>query len=224
MAGILAGDTSGSPIRIRVGGDTDIEGDETVIATLSLEQTAIDAGVELGTSTATHTIRDDDTPYLSISAPADADEGDSGTTDRDVEVTLSKPAPALIHFKLCYSGTATLDPSGVGTVAAGTDYKPLGGTPVHGSGRKCRVAGILAGDTSGSPIRIRVGGDTDIEGDETVIATLSLEQTAIDAGVELGTSTATHTIRDDDTPYLSISAPADADEGDSGTTDRATSR
>ena len=157
-------------------------------------------------------ILDDDAPVLSISAPADADEGDSGTTDRDVEVTLSKPAPALIHFKLCYSGTATLDPSGVGTVAAGTDYKPLGGTPVHGSGRKCRVAGILAGDTSGSPIRIRVGGDTDIEGDETVIATLSLEQTAIDAGVELGTSTATHTIRDDDgaAPRVRVTPDASA--------------
>ena len=127
-------------------------------------------------------------------------------------MTLSKPAPALIHFKLCYSGTATLDPSGVGTVAAGTDYKPLGGTPVHGSGRKCRVAGILAGDTSGSPIRIRVGGDTDIEGDETVIATLSLEQTAIDAGVELGTSTATHTIRDDDgaAPRVRVTPDASA--------------
>ena len=218
QGGFLKGETSRISDTIRVGGDTDIEGDETVIATLELKQNAIDAGVELGTSTATHTILDDDTPYLSISAPADADEGDSGTTDRIFEVTLSKPAPAVFHYTVCFSGTATRDPSRRGTVADGTDYKPLGAL-VPGR-RECIQGGFLKGETSRISDTIRVGGDTDIEGDETVIATLELKQNAIDAGVELGTSTATHTILDDDTPYLSISAPADADEGDSGTTDR----
>ena len=214
--GMLAGATSGTQT-IRIGGDTDVEGDETVIATLELKQNAIDAGVELGTSTATHTIRDDDTPVLSISAPADADEGDTGTTDRYFEVTLSKPAPATFHYLVCFSGTATHELVATGRVSAGNDYNPLGSrNTVRGS---CVENGMLAGATSGTQT-IRIGGDTDVEGDETVIATLELKQNAIDAGVELGTSTATHTIRDNDTPVLSISAPADADEGDTGTTDR----
>ena len=218
--GILAGATSGAfPSAIRVGGDTDIEGDETVTATLELKPNAVALGVELGTSTATHTIRGDDTPYLSISAPADADEGDTGTTDRVFEVTLSKPVASGISYLVCLSGTATFDYSIGGSVIAGTDYKPLGALD-HGR-RECIEGGILAGATSGAfPSAIRVGGDTDIEGDETVTATLELKPNAVALGVELGTSTATHTIRGDDTPYLSISAPADADEGDTGTTDR----
>ena len=45
---------------------------------------------------------------------------------------------------------------------------------------------------------IRVKGDTDREGDETVVATLSLSSRAIALGIELGTATAKHTIRGDD--------------------------
>ena len=214
---------SQSPHGIRVGGDTDVEGDETVIVTLSLEQDAIDYGVELGTSEATHTIRGDDTPYLSISAPADADEGDTGTTERYFEVTLDKPAAKVITYRVCFSGTASRDATRATTIPAGKDYQAA----IHNSGtlvalsNACSKAWIPPGHlASQSPHGIRVGGDTDVEGDETVIVTLSLEQDAIDYGVELGTSEATHTIRGDDTPYLSISAPADADEGDTGTTER----
>ena len=214
---------SQSPHGIRVGGDTDVEGDETVIVTLSLEQDAIDYGVELGTSEATHTIRDDDTPYLSISAPADADEGDTGTTERYFEVTLDKPAAKVITYRVCFSGTASRDATRAAKIPAGKDYQAA----IHNSGtlvalsNACLNGRIFAGHLADGELHgIRVGGDTDVEGDETVIATLELKQNAIDAGVELGTSEATHTIRDDDTPYLSISAPADADEGDSGTTDR----
>ena len=163
-------------------------------------------------------ILDDDTPYLSISAPADADEGDSGTTDRIFTVTLSKPVAAPIHYQTCYSGTATIDYEGPSTpFETGEDYKALGS---QGGAPNCREGGVGANNTSGPQPSIRVKGDTDVEGNETVIATLRLRQSAIDAGVKLGTSTATHTIRDDDTPYLSISAPADASEGDTDTTDR----
>ena len=215
---MAAGETSFTLIGIRVKGDTDREGDETVVATLSLESSAIALGIELGTSTATHTIQNDDTPVLSIEAPADADEGDSGTTDRTFTVRLSKPAAEAFIYKICYSGTASRDITQAATIPAGKDYQLLVGSRVAGSG--CSTVPMAAGETSFTLIGIRVKGDTDREGDETVVATLSLESSAIALGIELGTSTATHTIREDDTPVLSIEAPADADEGDSGTTDR----
>ena len=215
--------TTRLPPGIRVGGDTDIEGDETVVATLSLEPNAVALGIELGTSTATHTILDDDTPYLSISAPADADEGDSGTTDRIFEVSLDKPAASAFNFRVCFSGTASRDATQATTIPAGKDYQSAvtSGASLVALPGACALGTIQGLHlTTRLPPGIRVGGDTDIEGDETVVATLSLEPNAVALGIELGTSTATHTILDDDTPYLSISAPADADEGDSGTTDR----
>ena len=219
---IAAGATSSTQLGIRVKGDTDREGDETVVATLSIEgiPSTIALGIELGTSTATHTIRGDDRRVLSISAPADANEGDSGTTDRIFTVRLSKPVAQAFTFRVCWSGTASRETTRATTIPAGKDYQAVvnsGPSPP-----RCPTGLIAAGATSSTQLGIRVKGDTDREGDETVVATLSIEgiPSTIALGIELGTSTATHTIRGDDRRVLSISAPADADEGDSGTTDR----
>ena len=217
---IAAGMTSSTTqFGIRVKGDTDREGDETVVATLSLQRNAIALGVELGTATATHTIRGDDRRVLSIEAPADADEGDSATTDRLFTVRLSKPVATAFSFKVCFSGTASKDTTRATTIPAGKDYQAVVNSRPIGSA--CPAVSIAAGMTSSTTqFGIRVKGDTDREGDETVVATLSLQRNAIALGVELGTATATHTIRGDDRRVLSIEAPADADEGDSATTDR----
>ena len=208
-------------IRIRVRGDTDLEGDETVIATLSLDAASVSQGIELGTSTATHTIRGDDRRILSISAPADADEGDTGTTDRYFEVTLSKSVAKSAGFKVCFSGTASRDTTAAATIPAGADYQAFT-DHTRLATSSCLAGVMIPGYTEygNNRIRIRVRGDTDLEGDETVIATLSLDAASVSQGIELGTSTATHTIRGDDRRILSISAPADADEGDTGTTER----
>ena len=218
-APVAAGATSDTQIGIRVKGDSDREGDETVVATLSLGSKAIALGIELGTSTATHTIQNDDTPVLSIVAPADADadEGDSGTTDRTFTVRLSKPVAQAFTYNICFSGTASRAATR-GTIPAGDDYQVVANS--NAISHECDSAPVAAGATSDTQIGIRVRGDLDREGDETVVATLSLGSKAIALGIELGTSTATHTIQNDDTPVLSIVAPADADEGDSGTTDR----
>ena len=217
---IAAGMTSSTTqFGIRVKGDTDREGDETVVATLSLGSKAVALGIELGTSTATHTIRGDDRRVLSIVAPADADEGDSATTDRLFTVRLSKPVATAFSFKVCFSGTASKDTTRATTIPAGKDYQAVVNSRPIGSA--CPAVSIAAGMTSSTTqFGIRVKGDTDREGDETVVATLSLQSSAVALGIELGTSTATHTIRGDDRRVLSIVAPADADEGDSGTTDR----
>ena len=217
---IAAGMTSNTDqFGIRVKGDTDREGDETVVATLSLSSRAIALGIELGTSTATHTIRGDDRRVLSIEAPADADEGDSGTTDRLFTVRLSKPVAQAFEFNFCFSGTASREATRATTIPAGKDYQVVVNSLPTAA--VCSSVPIAAGMTSNTDqFGIRVKGDTDREGDETVVATLSLSSRAIALGIELGTSTATHTIRGDDRRVLSIEAPADADEGDSGTTDR----
>ena len=166
------------------------------------------------------------TAILSIGAPADANEGDSGTRNLAFTVSLSRAVTNATNFRVCFTGTATIDTTAAGTIPAAADYQP----------------GIFMGRTSGSflaylancvdhavssnatrprnPITIRVKGDTDAEGDETVIATLSFVGSA-PSGVTLGTSVVTHTILDDDSPpTVSISAPEAADEGDSGTTDK----
>ena len=215
---IAAGATSDTTLGIRVKGDTDREGDETVVATLSLRSRAVALGIELGTSTATHTIRGDDRRVLSIEAPADADEGDSATTDRLFTVRLSKPVAEAFTIEVCFSGTASRDGSRATTIPAGKDYQVVVNSLPIGTG--CDEGFIAAGATSDTTLGIRVKGDTDREGDETVVATLSLRSRAVALGIELGTSTATHTIRGDDRRVLSIEAPADADEGDSATTDR----
>ena len=215
---IAAGATSDTAAGIRVKGDTDREGDETVVATLSLQSSAVALGIELGTSTATHTIRGDDRRVLSIVAPADADEGDSATTDRIFTVRLSKPVAKVFTFKVCWSGTASRDNTSATPISAEEDYQTVVNSKPTGS--RCDLGVIAAGATSDTAAGIRVKGDTDREGDETVVATLSLQSSAVALGIELGTSTATHTIRGDDRRVLSIVAPADADEGDSATTDR----
>ena len=221
---MAAGATSTTQFGIRVKGDTDREGDETVVATLSSLEgypNTIALGIELGTSTATHTIRGDDRRLLSIEAPADADEGDSATTDRLFTVRLSKPVAKAFTFQVCFSGTASRDNTRATPISAEEDYQAL----VHSNAVRsaCNTGLMAAGATSTTQFGIRVKGDTDREGDETVVATLSSLEgypNTVALGIELGTSTATHTIRGDDRRLLSIEAPADADEGDSATTDR----
>ena len=136
---------------------------------------------------------------LSISAPADANEGDSSTRDLRFTVTLSSATTGSVIYKVCLSGTATIDTTYSSNWPAGADYRPIKFTPTFNPHlSNCYDAHVLhPGNTSNNTIAIRVRGDTDSESDETVIATLSL-RSAPD-GVVLGTTTATHTILDDDT-------------------------
>ena len=211
---IFQGALKGGRHGILVGGDTDVEGDETVVATLSLEPNAVALGVMLGTSEVTHTILDDDAPVLSISAPADADEGDTGTADRYFEVTLDKPAASLFDYLVCFSGTASRDATRGRTIPAGRDYKTgfQSGGELAPSTLACLKGRIFQGALKGGRHGILVGGDTDVEGDETVVATLSLEPNAVALGVKLGTSEATHTIRGDDgaAPRVRVTPDASA--------------
>ncbi|MYI87244.1 MAG: hypothetical protein F4074_01335, partial [Synechococcus sp. SB0672_bin_10] len=157
-----------------------------------------------------HTTRAQAQPTLSISAPADADEGDWATRDPSFKVRLSEVIwGQTIEFKVCFSGTATRDTTAAATIPASADYQLIGAT-----GRKrlqapqpgyfwpipqtssCVTETIPRGGLD-RVVEIWIKGDTEIEPDETVVATLSLIGTP-PAGVTLGTSTATHTIKNDD--------------------------
>ena len=133
---------------------------------------------------------------LSISAPADANEGDyPGTRDLTFTVTLGTAVSQDVNFKVCFTGTATIGTTG--SFAQGDDYLPLAaGNPQSSN---CVDAAVPGGTTSSTAVDIRVRGDHRVEQDESVTATLSFRGTP-PADVSLGTSTVvTHTIRNDDT-------------------------
>ena len=162
---------------------------------------------------------------LSISAPADANEGDSSTRDLTFTVSLSAAVTDTTTFTVCFTGTATIHtPSAIDyfppypAIPAGSDYQALQGTGSNLAvwNQNCVDSSINSNQTgtgSTQTIGIRVKGDTDAETDETVIATLSLRGTNL--SVTLGTSTATHTILDDDTPAPEISVSLPISEGES---------
>jgi len=144
------------------------------------------------------------TATLSIAAPADANEGDSATTDKFFTVTLSAGVSARTSYQICLTGTATRDPRIIldDDYPDGVDYQAivdLNGTTHRWNGNCYNGGVIAAGQTSDTTaLGFRVIGDTDAEDDETVIATLAFVGSA-PTGVTLGAS-ATHTILDDDTP------------------------
>ncbi len=160
------------------------------------------------------------TATLSISPPADANEGSSGTRDLFVTVTLSAGVSQTTGYQVCFTGTASIDTTQAGTIPDAADYQPIatiGGTTTPWAGN-CITTGFIASNQTNAsfPIGIRVKGDTDAESDETVIATLSFVGSA-PSGVTLGTSTATYTILDDDTPAPEISVELPISESESRT-------
>ncbi len=133
---------------------------------------------------------------VSISAPADANEGDAGTTDKLFTINLSEAIGQRLNLRVCYTGTATR--------GASDDYQPLQSNSVS-LNPNCAFPSIPAGRTTSRSAGIRIRGDTAAEPDETVIATLSFTGSP-PTGVVLGTSTATHIILNDDLPQITIAA------------------
>ena len=134
---------------------------------------------------------------VSISAPANANEGNSGTTDKYFTVSLSSTVSTEFLIEICITG-GTATKSATAAWAAGADYRFLiGPSPRVDTCDTISLGG--GGGSSNSIIGIQVRGDTDAESDETVIATITLRGNP-PAGVTLGNATATYTILDDDTP------------------------
>ncbi|KKZ13790.1 MAG: hypothetical protein TH68_06170, partial [Candidatus Synechococcus spongiarum 142] len=131
---------------------------------------------------------------VSISAPADANEGNAGRTDKRFTVNLSSSVSDGLTMRVCYSGTATR--------GASDDYTMTVGNGTNVSASPCGNLYINSGTTSTNHFGMSIRGDTTVEPDETVIATLSLVNPP--TGVILGTATATYTILDDDNTAPSV--------------------
>ncbi len=177
-------------VAVKVTGDTAVESDETFTVTL-----ANASGATVSRATATGTITNDDVavkPTVSISDVSVA-EGNSGTSNANFTVTLSKAATTAVTV-----GYSTAN----GTATAGSDYTPTSGTLTFAPG------------VTSQTVAVKVTGDTAVEANETFTVTL-----ANASGATVSRATATGTITNDDAavkPTISIS-DATVTEGNSGT-------
>ena len=177
-------------ITIVVNGDTDVELDETLKLTLSSPST----NAIIARDTATGTITTDDGTIISV-ANASVTEGDVGTANLVFTVSLNSAVASDVTVDY-----ATSD----GTATAGEDYTATSSTLTI-------PTGAMTGE-----ITIVVSGDTDIEGDETFMLTLSSPSTDAIIAKDI----ATGTITNDDEVSLSFSSPAYAiPEGSTGITE-----
>jgi predicted extracellular nuclease len=186
---IFTGGATTVTFDVPVNGDTNFESDEAFTITLSNAT----GGATIGDGSATVTITNDEGPGTVSIADAQVVEGDSGTVNLVFTLTRS-------------SGTAPFDvtvTTGDDTASDGSDYAA-----------NSQVVHFNADETTAT-FTVTVNGDTDVEGDETLFATLS----APTNGATIGTGTATGTITTDDFPPVGMISIADAQivEGNSGT-------
>lgn len=186
---IPAGQTTAT-IDVTVLDDTLIEGNETVIVTLT-EITSGDArlAIDSAADAATMTIVEDDTGLVRI-AP-DGDAAESGPTSGAFLVSQSGIAGVDTVVSYTVSGTAS----------SGSDFTALSGTVT-----------ILAGQTSAA-IVLEAIDDNIVEATESVIVTL----TGITSGsplvtVDAANDMATVTIEDNDSATVSLSATSGGSE------------
>ena len=179
---INAGETSAT-ITVPVLPDSEIEGDETVVVTLTGASGEATLG---GASQASIVIADDDVANaVSIIA---SQAGGEPTNPGEFIVSLAAIASQDTVISYSVGGTAT----------AGSDYSALSGTVT-----------ITAGQTSAT-IAVPVLEDSEGEGDETVVVTLDAI-TSGDADVVLGVANeATVTIIDDEIILETVTFEAEA--------------
>ena len=146
------------------------------------------------------------TPTLSLIGPDSANEGDSSTRDLTYTVKLTSAITSgFVGWKVCLGGTATRDTDG-GAIEGNADYQPRSGNSAYvGTGCFSQAFYPSSSVFSNTDLKIRVKGDTVVEPNETVTATLTITDNT--AGVADVTLTHTHTIRNDDGTVTDTTAP-----------------
>ncbi|RYX78251.1 tandem-95 repeat protein, partial [bacterium] len=180
-----AGSPAGTTLTftVPVNDDNLIETNETFSASLS----SVTGGlVKIATGIATATIIDNDSSVASISAGIDGNE--NGLIKGTFTVTLSKPSATDTELTFTLTGTAT----------EGADYTTV--TP--------KTVLIPAGATTAT-ITIPVLSDALLEGNETVIATLTVSSNPL---INVNTAPATIDIIDGTTATVKVTATADGAE------------
>jgi hypothetical protein len=186
---IPAGSTTAT-ITIPVIDDVVVEGNETVVITLT-SITSGSPGVTLGAAAnivATNTVADNDAPTVTIANTTNGNE--TGPVNGVMTVTMTAVRPTAVTLSYSVAGTAT----------SGADFTALSGTVT-----------IAAGATTAT-ISIPVIDDLIVEGNETVVVTL----TAVTSGAaSLGAAAnlvATNTITDNDTATVTIANTTNGNE------------
>ncbi len=169
--------------------DPEDEIDETVILTLTPDDTKYT--VSSTANTHTLTITDNDTPEVSFALASESVDED--VVIYNVKVNIN-PVPAAI-FTLKYN----LDPNG--TADEGTDYS------ITGSGSISVDPGV-----SSANIPVKITDDNEDENPETVILTLTPDDTKYT--VSSTANTHTLTITDNDTPEVSFALPSESVDED----------
>jgi hypothetical protein len=174
-------------VSVAVTGDALFEADETFALGLSSP-----SGASIADASGAGTIVNDDAqPSLAIS-DVTVNEGNSGTVNAVLTVSLS--APSGLPVNVAYATAA-------GTATAGADFTPTSGTLAFAPG------------TTSLTVSVPVLGDVLDEADETFTVGLSSA-----SGATIADGQGVATIRDDDaTPSLTVS-DASVTEGDTGTT------
>ncbi|MFT7724696.1 MAG: Calx-beta domain-containing protein [Roseateles sp.] len=188
----FAAGESSQIITIDVLGDTVLEGNETLIVTLSGSTGSLIVG-----NSATATIVNDDATLAIAATSAVKAEGDSGTTD------------------YTFTLTRTGDLSTVGTVdwaVAGSGTNAADAADFAGNALPSGTLTLPAGQAS-ITLTVAVAGDLAAELTEGFTVTLSNPS----AGIVLTTATADGSIVADDT-WFDLTGPATMAEGDAGTT------
>jgi serine protease len=139
-------------------GDTTVEGNENFFLTLT------GASVTVTDQQGRGSIINDDGPVLSI-GDASVTEGNSGTKTLAFVVSLSKAAPAPVTYTVLTNG---------GTATAGSDYVASNHTDT-----------IPAGQLS-KTFNVTINGDTTVEPNETINASLQLGNVSILDGAAVG--------------------------------------
>ncbi len=163
--------------------DLVVEGDETVVVTLSSPVNAT-----LGAITVhTYTITDDDVAVLTIAATIQAEED---ATDGEFTISTDKQFDAPVTVTFTVGGDAT----------SGTDYTAIGTTVV------------FPAFSSTVTIPVEVIADNLVESDETVIVSMTTTSNSNVSVAAAPDSSATVTITDNDVAVLTIAATAQAEE------------
>jgi len=178
-----AGTTDDYYIPLTITEDDIVEGNETLIVTLS----SIDGGTIHPTNDfATITINDDDESIISITATTQAAED---ATNGLFTISSTQPVVGDVNITIGIAGSATAD----------VDYTAISTTATIPDGQ------------SSVTIPVSVISDTDVEGNEDLIITLQSEDNDF-AAIDTNADQATVTITDNDVALLSIVATTQAAE------------
>ncbi len=189
----IAGETQ--TVDVSILGDNLVELSENLQVLLS-NVLAGGRDVTIGDSSGQITVTNDDSAVINL-VGVSINEGSSGTTQANFQVTLSHPVDTAISFDYATSdGTAT---------AADSDYQSLSSSTSFG-----------AATTTAIDLTVVVNGDSKVELDESFNLALS-NLVASGRSVTINTTSAQGTIRNDDSSALSIDDVI-LTEGNSGST------